>query len=79
MLYIRAMNAQPMIRYAAASVGGVAKLAEKIGVTRAAVYNWRRVPAERVLEIERITGVSRHVLRPDLYPRDETRSERVAA
>ena len=27
-----------------------------------------RVPAERVLKIEEVTGVSRHELRPDLYP-----------
>lgn len=29
------------------------------------------VPAERVLDIEKLTGVSRHDLRPDLYPRSE--------
>jgi DNA-binding transcriptional regulator YdaS (Cro superfamily) len=28
------------------------------------------VPAERVLDIEKITGVSRHKLRPDLYPQE---------
>lgn len=28
----------------------------------------RRVPAERVLEVERKTGIPRHRLRPDLYP-----------
>ena len=33
-----------------------------------AAGQWRRVPAERVLEVERLTGVSRHELRPDLYP-----------
>lgn len=27
----------------------------------------RRVPAERVLDVERVTGISRHELRPDLY------------
>lgn len=27
-----------------------------------------RVPAERVLQVEEATGVSRHRLRPDLYP-----------
>ncbi|AYY98831.1 chaperone [Burkholderia multivorans] len=29
------------------------------------------VPAERVLAIEAATGVSRHELRPDLYPSNE--------
>lgn len=28
----------------------------------------RRVPAERVLDVERQTGIPRHRLRPDLYP-----------
>ena len=45
-------------------------LARAIGVDKASVTRWsqRRVPAERVLDVERITGVPRHELRPDLYP-----------
>lgn len=46
-------------------------LAEKLKVTTQAVSKWRRkVPAERVLDIERATGaaVTRHEIRPDLYP-----------
>ena len=37
------------------------------------VANWiraGRVPAHMVLTIERLTGVSRHLLRPDIYPID---------
>lgn len=30
----------------------------------------KRVPAEHVLRIEAATGVSRHSLRPDIYPVD---------
>jgi len=48
--------------------GGVTKLAEAINVTRSAVSQWQRIPAERVLEVERVSGVSRTILRPDLYP-----------
>lgn len=29
----------------------------------------RRVAAERAIEFERITGISRHVLRPDVFGR----------
>jgi DNA-binding transcriptional regulator YdaS (Cro superfamily) len=51
-------------------------LAARIGIDKGTLSRWEngRVPAERVLEVERLTGVSRHDLRPDLYPReDETR------
>jgi DNA-binding transcriptional regulator YdaS (Cro superfamily) len=48
--------------------GRLTKLADVLGISVAAVCQWDRVPAERVLEVERATGVSRHDLRPDLYP-----------
>ena len=47
--------------------GGVAKLAKAIGLTRAAIYLWKRVPAERVIKVEKASGVKREKLRPDLY------------
>jgi len=41
------------------------------GVTAAMWSRWesgrRRVPAERVLELEQLTTVSRHLLRPDVF------------
>jgi DNA-binding transcriptional regulator YdaS (Cro superfamily) len=48
---------------------GVVKLhlAKSLGITHGAVNQWRRVPAERVVEVERITGIPREKLRPDLY------------
>jgi len=59
-------------------VGGQAKLARLLGVTQPNVWHWlhksERVPGEYVLKIEEATGgrVSRHDLRPDLYPRHLT-------
>lgn len=49
-------------------------MARRLGVTPGAVQKWARlarIPAERVLEIERVTEarVTRYDLRPDLYPR----------
>ena len=47
------------------------KLAELIGRSQPSVNEWLkrdRIPAELVLGIEGATGVSRHDLRPDLYP-----------
>lgn len=45
-------------------------LAASVGVDKATATRWaqRRIPAERVLLVERVTGISRHVLRPDIYP-----------
>lgn len=48
--------------------GGNAALANKLGgLTSQAVSQWKRVPAGRVLDVERVTGFSRHVLRPDVF------------
>jgi DNA-binding transcriptional regulator YdaS (Cro superfamily) len=44
--------------------------AEQFGVDRKTILRWEQgsspIPADRVLTIERITGISRHELRPDL-------------
>jgi DNA-binding transcriptional regulator YdaS (Cro superfamily) len=50
------------------AAGGGKALADLIGINKASVAGWQRVPAERVLTIEQKTGVPRHQLRPDLYP-----------
>ena len=44
------------------------KVARALGVTHGAISQWRHVPATRVLAVEKITGIPRHRLRPDLYP-----------
>lgn len=49
--------------------GAVAELARALGISHAAIRQWTRVPAERVVEVERITGIPREALRPDLYRR----------
>jgi DNA-binding transcriptional regulator YdaS (Cro superfamily) len=52
--------------------GGQAALARYIGLSPTAVWAWtrkqKRVPAEYVLKVEAASGVSRHELRPDIYP-----------
>jgi TorA maturation chaperone TorD len=49
------------------AVGGVTELARRIGISQPSVSNWTRVPAERVLAVESVSGVARVILRPDLY------------
>lgn len=59
------------IEQAIEAAGGLSSLAERLKVSPQVVSNWRArgtVPAPRVLDIERETGVSRHALRPDIYP-----------
>lgn len=64
------------IQRAIAIVGSQHRLAVAIGVKQQHISNWllrdKRLPAEHVLPIEHATGgqVSRHELRPDIYPRD---------
>lgn len=51
--------------------GGAVKLATALGLPIQTVYSWINrdtVPARRVLDIARLTGVARHKLRPDIYP-----------
>jgi TorA maturation chaperone TorD len=38
-----------------------------IGISQPSISNWSRVPADRVLIVESLTGIDRAVLRPDLY------------
>lgn len=55
------------LQKAVAAKGTVAELARSLGITRAAIAQWDKIPAERVVEIERVTGVPREELRPDLF------------
>lgn len=68
MLYIAAMK--QALEKAIEAAGTSKALAELLGVTAQAISQWDRAPTMRVLEIERLTGVSRHDLRPDIYPRE---------
>jgi DNA-binding transcriptional regulator YdaS (Cro superfamily) len=43
-------------------------VASKLKITAGAVSQWDKIPSSRVLEVERITKIPRHRLRPDLYP-----------
>jgi len=49
-------------------------MAEALGVTQPTIWRWlhqsKQLPAEYVLKVEAATGVSRHDLRPDIYPRE---------
>lgn len=46
---------------------GASSLARSLCITPQAVNQWFVVPPERVLDVERLTGISRHLLRPDVF------------
>jgi DNA-binding transcriptional regulator YdaS (Cro superfamily) len=62
------------LKRAIEKAGGQAEFARLIGITAQAVSQWDEVPPLRVLAVERISGVSRHDLRPDLYPLEAARA-----
>lgn len=49
-----------------------ADLARHLNLQRPAVYRWVRVPEQHVIEVERLTGIPRTRLRPDLHGPDAT-------
>jgi TorA maturation chaperone TorD len=55
------------IEKAIRAAGGLSVLARRLGIAQPSVSKWARVPAERVIAVEAVTGVPRTVLRPDLY------------
>lgn len=66
-----------------ARAGSQSALARSLGVTQPAVWHWLnqsgRLPAEYVLKAERLYGVSRHELRPDIYPIERRRQRRAVS
>jgi DNA-binding transcriptional regulator YdaS (Cro superfamily) len=67
------------LRKAVAAMGNKRRLALALRVSEQAVGQWDWVPAKRVLDVERVSGVPREVLRPDLYRGQEFRARMAAA
>jgi hypothetical protein len=45
----------------------VQRLARDLNLSLKAIQRWRVVPLERVVDVERSTGIPRHQLRPDFH------------
>lgn len=58
------------VERAAKAVGSKSELARRLGVAVQSIQQWSRIPAERVSDVEKVTGIPRHELRPDLYPKE---------
>lgn len=49
---------------------GMSAMAKELGITRAAVYSWKkknRIPAHHILKVEELSGVTRYELSPQIY------------
>ncbi|MGN6772652.1 MAG: Cro/CI family transcriptional regulator [Rhizobiaceae bacterium] len=42
-------------------------LADALGITSGAISQWTQVPPNRAIAVEHVTGISRHVLCPDVF------------
>jgi len=47
--------------------GGKSALADKLGVRPQSVGKWRRIPYNRIIQVEKLIGISREILCPELY------------
>jgi len=67
--------ANSALERAVEKAGGQSAFSRMHGVSQPTVWAWlnqgKPLPAEFVLETERQTGISRHDLRPDIYPRED--------
>jgi TorA maturation chaperone TorD len=55
------------LKLAIDAAGGISALARGLGIAQPSVSSWARVPAERIVAIEALTGITRDQLRPDLF------------
>ena len=59
-------------------VGSQGAMARLLGISQPAVWKWvnggKQLPPEFVLAVEAATGISRHDLRPDIYPIETPRA-----
>lgn len=69
------------LKQAILNAGGYSAVARKMTelnndeenkITKQVIWSWvnvlHRVPAEKVMELETVTGIPRQLIRPDIYP-----------
>lgn len=64
------LQSQLTMREIAEAAGGYNALGRTLGISATAVWQWKRVPSERVRAVEKATGISRYAIRPDIYGPD---------
>ena len=59
----------PAIARIRAIRGMAVRIAEAFKIDKAAVYQWKRVPADRVLIVSELIGMPPEQVRPDVFKR----------
>lgn len=69
-------GANPGVLAAIKKAGSMSALAKLCKVKQPAVHYWlyAKIPAERAMQLEELTGVSRRKIRPDLYGKVEAKN-----
>jgi DNA-binding transcriptional regulator YdaS (Cro superfamily) len=57
------------IKYIRSVRGLPVKVAKACGIERAAVYQWTKVPVERVHAVAKVIGMTPEQIRPDIFKR----------
>lgn len=55
------------LRLAIEAMGGSNALAKALKLNRGTVHHWERVPYSQLLAVERVTGIDRSILRPEMF------------
>ena len=75
-------QSESSLAQAVRKAGSQTAFGELIGKRQSVIHDWLReekpLPAEHVLKVEEATGVSRHDLRPDIYPREDQAEDAAA-
>ncbi len=53
------------------NAGGISVVARAIQRNHQTIYYWKRVPAIHVITLEKLTGIPREELRPDIFGKEE--------
>jgi DNA-binding transcriptional regulator YdaS (Cro superfamily) len=56
-----------VVNAAIRAAGGLSRLGKAVGITAQGVWRWRRIPPQHVATVERVTGIPRERLRPDIF------------
>jgi hypothetical protein len=55
------------LRLAIEAMGSSTALANALKLHRGTVHHWERVPYSQLLAVERVTGIDRSILRPEMF------------